>query len=132
MNGAFIPSTEAQRDDLPWGFSRWFSRPSATGALQLVVVEVELEPGAGHAFHHHPLQEEVLYVLDGQVQQWLEQDQRILHPGDAIFIHKGIVHASFNVSSRPAKFLAILGPSVGPEGYQTVDVSADAPWKDLR
>ena len=132
MNGAFIPSTEAQRDDAPWGVSRWFSRPSATGTRQLVVIEVELEPGAGHSFHRHPDQEEVLYVLEGQVDQWLEREHRTLHPGDAIFIHKDVVHASFNVSSRPAKFLAILGPSVGADGYLTVDVSEEPAWKDLR
>jgi hypothetical protein len=42
------------------------------------------------------------------------------------------VHASFNVSERNAKILAILGPCVGAEGYELVDVSRQEPWAHLR
>ena len=132
MSGQFIPNASATRDDLSWGFLRWFSRPETTQAANLVVIEVAIDPGFGHNFHKHPDQEEVLYVLDGQVEQWLEEEKRILHPGDAIFIGKGVVHASFNSSSRPAKFLAILGPCVTQDGYVSVEVGEEAPWKDLR
>jgi quercetin dioxygenase-like cupin family protein len=132
MSGQFIPNAAASRDDLSWGFLRWFSRPETTQASNLVVIEVAIDPGFGHNFHKHPDQEEVLYVLDGQVEQWLEKEKRILHPGDAIFIGKNVVHASFNHSSRPAKFLAILGPCVTADGYVSVEVGDEAPWKDLR
>ena len=43
-----------------------------------------------------------------------------------------MVHASFNVSSEPAKLLAILGPCSGSEGYELVDVANEAPWNGLR
>ena len=43
-----------------------------------------------------------------------------------------VVHASFNVSDRNAKLLAILGPCVGSEGYELVDVAQQEPWVSLK
>ncbi|MBI1924765.1 cupin domain-containing protein [Candidatus Poribacteria bacterium] len=132
MSGKFIPAAQAEREKLDWGTLAWLSRPTTTEAEQLVVIEVNLSPGYGHNFHKHPEQEEVIYVIEGSIEQWLRQEKRMLQPGDSVFIPADTVHASFNVSSRPAKVLAILGPCVGPEGYQLVDVSGDAPWNALR
>jgi hypothetical protein len=42
------------------------------------------------------------------------------------------VHAWFNTGQNRAKIIAILGPCVGPIGYELVDVANDAPWKTLR
>jgi len=49
-----------------------------------------------------------------------------------VFIPADTVHASFNVSGQTAKVLAILGPSIGEEGYQLVEVHDQAPWNSLR
>lgn len=132
MQGKFIAAADAERDRLDWGVMGWLSRPQTTGAQQLVVIEVTLEPGCGHNFHKHPAQEEVIYVVDGTVEQWIGQEKRVLHVGDGVFIGADVVHASFNVSSDNAKLIAILGPCVGAEGYQLVDVADESPWRDLR
>ena len=132
MTGRFVSSTEVQREQLDWGSLAWFSSPAASGAKDLVVIEVTLTPGGGHNFHKHPEQEEVIYVVDGEVEQWLEQEKRTLRSGDSVFIGRDVVHASFNISDRDAKLLAILGPCVGAEGYQLVDVASQEPWSSLR
>jgi quercetin dioxygenase-like cupin family protein len=132
MSGKFVFSSEAERETLDWGTLGWMSRPATTGARDLVVIEVNLLPGRGHNFHKHPDQEEVIYVLEGEVEQWLEQEHRILRPGDAVFIDADVVHASFNVSSAPARLLAILGPCVGEGGYVSVEMGEREPWKGLR
>lgn len=132
MNGKFIDGKSAERDTLDWGRMGWFSRPATTGASQLVSMEVELQPGFGHDFHKHPEQEEVIYVIEGMIEQWLEEERQMLEAGDAIFISPDIVHASFNTSNTPAKLLVSLSPCVGEEGYQLVDVSDQEPWRSLR
>jgi len=132
MTGKFVPSHEATREQLDWGILGWLSHPPGTGASQLTVIEVELMPGFGHNFHKHPDQEEVIYVVDGQVEQWLEKDHQVLTNGDSVFIGANVVHASFNVSDKPAKLLAILGPCVGEGGYELVEVFDQEPWKSLR
>jgi quercetin dioxygenase-like cupin family protein len=132
MTGKFVPSSEAEREQLDWGVLGWLSRPADTGTKHLVVIEVELMPGFGHNFHKHPDQEEVIYVIDGQVEQWLEKQSRVLQNGDSIFIGADVVHASFNVSDKPAKLLAILGPCMGEGGYELVEVFDQEPWSSLR
>lgn len=52
--------------------------------------------------------------------------------GDAAFIPAGVVHASFNTSAETATILAILGPSLGEEGYGVVEVADREPWASLR
>ena len=132
MSGKFIPAAEAEREQLDWGALAWLSRPQTTGAKDLVVIEVNLSPGGGHNFHKHPEQEEVIYVIEGTVEQWLRDEKRMLSSGDSIFIPADVVHASFNISSASAKLLAILGPCVSDEGYQLVDVADESPWNSLR
>lgn len=131
MSGKFVLASEAMRETLDWGTLGWMTRP-ATGAANLVVIEVNLLPGRGHNFHKHPDQEETIYVLAGEVEQWLAQERRVLRAGDAVFIAPDVVHASFNVSSTPAQLLAILGPCVGDGGYVSVEMGEQEPWKSLR
>jgi quercetin dioxygenase-like cupin family protein len=132
MIGKFISSTEVRREQLDWGSLGWFSSPTASNAKDLVVLEVSLSPGGGHNFHRHPNQEEVIYLIEGEIEQWLDREKRTLRPGDSVFIGADVVHATFNVSDRNVKLLAILGPCVGPEGYELVDVAKQEPWASLR
>ncbi len=128
----FINSTEVKREQLEWGSLAWFSSPADSNSKDLVVLEVSLNPASGHNFHKHPNQEEVIYVIEGEIEQWVDQEKRLLRPGDSAFIGADVVHASFNVSGRNAKLLAILGPCIGSEGYELVDVAKREPWASLR
>lgn len=132
MKGRFIPAGDVEWEQLEWGELGWISRPTFTGAQDVTVIEVSLKPGFGHDFHKHPDQEEVICVLSGEIEQWLEQDQQVLSAGDAIFIGAGVVHASFNVGSEPARLMVTLGPCAGEDGYVSVEVADQAPWNGLR
>lgn len=132
MTGTFMMSSDTPPEVLDWGKLRWMSHPPSTGAGQLTVIEVNITPGNGHDFHKHPEQEEVIYCISGRVEQWLDHEMRMLGPGDSVFIGADVVHASFNAGDSDARLLAILGPCVGDQGYELVDVAGEAPWKDLR
>ena len=132
MTGKFMMADETKPEVLDWGQLRWLSCPPATGAKELTVIDVTVAPGMGHDFHKHPDQEEVIYVIAGTVEQWMDREKRILGPGDSLFIPADMVHASFNVGAADARIVAILGPCVGEAGYELVDVAGDAPWNALR
>jgi quercetin dioxygenase-like cupin family protein len=132
MPGKFVIAKEIENKVEDWGTLRWLSNPPVTGATQLTVIDVGLNPGEGHNFHKHPDQEEVILVVAGKVEQWIDREKRTLGPGDCAFIPADVVHASFNTGESPAKIVAILGPCVGPMGYELVDVARDTPWKTLR
>lgn len=128
----FIMRSDMPKDVLDWGVMGWLANPKTVGNKQLTVLDVELAPGKGHDFHKHPDQEEVIVCVKGTVEQWIDQEKRMLNPGDAIYVDADVVHATFNMGDEPAFVLAILGPCVGEEGYEVVDVAGEAPWNSLR
>ena len=129
MKGVFVTASETVPEALDWGTRRWLSRPSLTGAETLVVVEVTLEPGNGHSFHRHPRQEEIVLVLDGEIEQFIEDERRVLKAGEAAFVPRGIIHASFNRGVKTARLLAIVAPGkgIGDDGYEVIEEAAQAP-----
>ncbi|MEZ4772008.1 MAG: cupin domain-containing protein [Bacteroidia bacterium] len=132
MNKTFITQSERKEEVLDWGILLRLAGPEKTNATQLVVIEVNIKPGKGHNFHKHPLQEEVIYVIEGKIEQWVGEEKRYLTPGESVFIPADKVHASFNAGTTDAKLLAILSPCVGEEGYDLVEVYDQAPWNGLR
>jgi quercetin dioxygenase-like cupin family protein len=132
MSKRFLHYADLERDAPYWGSMAWISRPSTTGAKDIVVAEVEFAPGGHHAFHYHPGQEEVLYVLSGLVEQWVDQEMRLLGPGDSAFVPPDVVHASFNASEGESRILVVVGPCVEPDGYVSVEVGDHEPWSGLR
>lgn len=132
MSGKFITTNEVERDTLDWGTLGHISRPPSTGASYVTAMEVILNPGMGHNFHKHPNQEEVIYVMDGEIEQWLEERKQVLRPGDSVFIPADVVHASFNVGNTAARLFVVLGPCDGDSGYVSVEVADQQPWSSLR
>ena len=49
-------------------------------------------------------------MIEGEIEQWVDREKRMLRAGDSAFICANVVHASFNVNNRKARLLAILGP----------------------
>jgi quercetin dioxygenase-like cupin family protein len=131
MPGKFMFQTEANPAVLDWGRFSWLSDPSK-GAKQLTVIDTIISPGKGLNFHLHPDQEEVMYVISGTIEQWIDREKQILGPGDSAFVPAGVVHTSVNVGTDEAKVLTILGLSMGHKGIELVDVSCVTPWNGLR
>lgn len=132
MKGTFLLHQKLERDGFDWGEIAWVCRPAAAEARQLAVLDVTITPTKGHEFHKHPDQEEVIYVISGSIEQWLEEKKQVLLPGDAVFIPANMVHASFALGDQDAHLLAIMGPSVGEGGYVMEDVSKEDRWIGLR
>jgi len=127
----FVTTAEALKEDYKGRTNYWMCRPEVCEARDIQVCRAILPAGEGHNFHTHPELEEVIYVLEGEVEQWVEKESRILRPGEVAHIPKGIVHATFNSSSNDAVILAILSPAAAT-GPFLVDVSGEEPWKSLR
>ncbi|MEI6461847.1 MAG: cupin domain-containing protein [Verrucomicrobiota bacterium] len=127
----FVTPAEAIKEEYKGRTNYWLSRPGLTEAKQLQICQATLPPGEGHNFHTHPELEEVIYVLSGEVEQWVEKEFRLLKAGEVAHIPAGVVHATFNSSNADAVILAILSPgeSTGPF---MVDVSGEAPWDQIR
>ena len=127
----FVTPAQARVHYAPWGKHWWLSKPGLTDTRQLTLVRVTMRPGTGHQFHYHPAREEIIYVIDGVAEQWVDKEKRRLQAGECAFIPEKVVHAIFNSSSRPMTFLAILSPAKA-KGPFLVDCYDDEPWRNLR
>jgi quercetin dioxygenase-like cupin family protein len=131
MPGSFKTRESLPRQEHDWGVFAQVSGPR-DGLVGIVAIEATFLPGKCHDFHRHPGQEEVIYVIEGTIEQWLEQEKRVLSAGDSVVISASAVHATFNDGDEAAKILAILSPAVGDDGYGVEDVSGEKPWASLR
>ncbi|PKB72323.1 MAG: hypothetical protein BZY87_00590 [SAR202 cluster bacterium Io17-Chloro-G6] len=80
----------------------------------LTVVDAGIDPGAGLALHIHPHYEEATLVVEGNIEAVLENETRILGPGDLLLAPAGVEHTITNQSEKPARVLAIY-PTTTPE-----------------
>lgn len=118
-------------ETLERGVHHWFSRPDITKSENLIVTRVDVEPDGGHPFHLHPTMDEVIYILSGKAEQWIEKEVQALGAGEAVYIPKNVVHATFNEGVETLSFLAILSPAADLEGSM-VYVHEEEPWKSLK
>jgi quercetin dioxygenase-like cupin family protein len=126
----FVTATNLQHSDFPWCHVETMSNPEIVGAKEIILVRATFPPHAAHKFHTHPGREEIIYVISGQAEQWVEKEKRLLNPGEMAHIPKNTPHATRNPSSSPLIFLAILSPVEAP-GEFTVDVFDQEPWQTL-
>jgi quercetin dioxygenase-like cupin family protein len=128
----FVSFSEAEVEPVPPGkVHHWYCRPGMVRDTNLLFVRAHLQPGEAHRFHHHPHMEEILYVLSGTCEQWVEREKRIMRPGDSLYLPTGIVHGTYNIGDGVLDFLAILSPARNP-GPITVEVANEEPWSSLR
>jgi quercetin dioxygenase-like cupin family protein len=126
-----VPFSEAEVEKLPGKTHFWHCKPGMVADTNLMFVRAQLPQGEAHRFHHHPHMEEILYILSGTAEQWIEREKRIMYPGDSIYLPAGMVHGTYNAGAEPLDFLAVLSPAKSePPG--TVEVADQEPWKSLR
>lgn len=131
QNLRFVTPAELESERLDWGHLEWMCRSGLCDAEQLMLCRVHIEPGQGHNFHRHPQLEEIIYVIEGQAEQWVDQQKRILQGGETAHIPRDVVHATFNCGSGTLVVLAILSPAKH-EGPFLVEVADEEPWRSLR
>jgi len=126
----FVAATETEVEEFPGQLNRWYFKDGLGDAENLALVRGCLAEGGGHPFHNHPEMDEIIYVLSGEMRQWLETESRILRAGDSLYIPRGVIHGCKNEQTTPCEFLAILTPGkiVGP---LSVDYSNVEPWVSL-
>ncbi|MDQ6899312.1 MAG: cupin domain-containing protein [Candidatus Dormibacteraeota bacterium] len=78
------------------------------GAFSLIVQPVE--PGRLAPPHVHWGEDEFSYVLEGELGARVGDHEVVAGPGSIILKPKGVPHAFWNATSKPAKFIEIISP----------------------
>ncbi|MCB1225335.1 MAG: cupin domain-containing protein [Verrucomicrobiales bacterium] len=133
---SFTLIQDAARETNAWTNNEWLCRPDLVPAEKLLLVRANMDPWHCHPFHYHPHREEIIYVIYGRAEQWVDGKKQILSAGEMAHIPPGVVHATYNPHAEPLVFLAILSPAkldeLAASDPDPVDVSTEAPWATLR
>lgn len=74
------------------------------------VVELITEPGQGVAVHVHENEDELVYVLDGDVEVTLGEQKMNAEAGIMALLPRGIPHGFTNVGDGPSRLLVTILP----------------------
>ena len=80
------------------------------------LAEARLAPGLATEPHFHPRTEEIYYVLNGEAEMTIDDEQQTVGAGDAIGISPGQVHTIRNTGEEMLIFLCCCAP-----GYEHDD-----------
>ena len=87
-----------------WGTVRILSEPAVTGAERFSFGVVELQPGKGHDRHNHPGAEEIIYVLEGEGEQMVDDRPPVkVGPGASIYVPADVFHSTLNTGTQPLR-----------------------------
>ena len=132
----FVLNGETIGETNDWTFNDWMCRPDLADLRKLLMVRATMLPRTCHPFHVHPYREEIIHVVTGRAEQWVDGGYRILGPGEIAVIPAGIPHATYNPFDEALVFHAILSPAVleGSEADEPDprDVSLTEPWCSIR
>jgi mannose-6-phosphate isomerase-like protein (cupin superfamily) len=126
-----VPLSETEVEKLPGKTHFWHCKPGMVKDTNLMFVRAQLPSGEAHRFHYHPHMEEILYILSGTAEQWIEGEKRTMTLGDSIYIPTALIHATYNAGPDILDFLAILSPAKTP-APPTIEVADEEPWRSLR
>ena len=109
----------------------WHYHPQTAEKAEFYMVKVVMPVGGAHNFHVHPESHEMLYIIKGTAEQWVENEKKLLNEGDSVYIAANVAHGTFNAADEELHFLAILSPAGGWEAG-TIDVGDQEPYASYR
>jgi mannose-6-phosphate isomerase-like protein (cupin superfamily) len=86
---------------------------------QCSLAEEILPPGASVTPHHHEVIEEIYYVIEGEGVMRIDDEEREVGAGDAVYIPRFSRHTLTNTGNGPMKILLICGPAFFYEDHRT-------------
>jgi len=86
---------------------------------QCSLAEEILPAGASVTPHHHEVIEEIYYVIEGEGMMRIDDEEREVEAGDAVYIPRFSRHTLTNTGNGPMKILLICGPAFFYEDHRT-------------
>ncbi|RWL17775.1 MAG: cupin domain-containing protein [Mesorhizobium sp.] len=84
---------------------------ACNGATQLCIFEQWVVPAVGAPTHSHPV-EEVLTVIAGKAEMWIDEEHIALTAGQSLVVPAGRKHGFRNIGSEMLHIHAVLASSI--------------------
>jgi quercetin dioxygenase-like cupin family protein len=84
---------------------------AGNGATQLCIFEQWIAPETGAPTHVHPV-EEVLTVLEGEAEMWLDEERTAVSAGQTFIVPAGRKHGFRNIGAATLHIHAVLASAM--------------------
>ncbi|MED1443623.1 cupin domain-containing protein [Aeribacillus composti] len=99
-----------------WGTIKFTSTPELTGSTTFSAGIVIVDPGKGHGRHNHPGAEEIMYIISGEGEQMVEDENGNpqvfkISAGSTVYIPESRYHYSINTGWEPMRVFVLYSPA---------------------
>ncbi|MAX25999.1 MAG: cupin [Phycisphaeraceae bacterium] len=103
---SLIDDAHAQKERFDWGELHWYASGALSAASGLTVGRCILNAKSANPIHYHPNCEEVLHVLSGEIEHYIDGEGWFsMNAGDSITIPVNLKHGARNVGDGDAHLL---------------------------
>lgn len=118
-NNYFVYPQNVSAFGFDWGRLALTVAPEVNGASRFSGGVVDLPSGQGHARHNHPGAEEIIFVISGEGEQMVEDEDgnpitMTVTAGCTVYVPESRFHSTKNTGSGPMQLFVVYSPA-GPE-----------------
>jgi oxalate decarboxylase/phosphoglucose isomerase-like protein (cupin superfamily) len=115
----FVYPRDVDAFGFDWGRLSLTVAPETNGAQKFSGGVVDLPSGKGHSRHNHPGAEEIIFVISGEGEQMVEDENgnpitQKVGPGCTVFVPNSRFHSTLNTGAGPMQLFVVYSPA-GPE-----------------
>lgn len=115
----FVYPREVDTFAFDWGRLSLTVAPEVNGAARFSGGVVDLQKGQGHVRHNHPGAEEIIFVISGNGDQMVEDENgnpvvQTVGPGCTVYVPESRFHSTSNTGNEPMQLFVVYSPA-GPE-----------------
>lgn len=103
--GTVVSTNDVPTHEFPWGAIKWLCSGEIDPQAKQTLGIVFINPGMSNPAHSHPNCDELLYVIDGQCEHGLGDEEHHLEAGMMIRVPAGVAHSAHNSGWEPVKML---------------------------
>jgi quercetin dioxygenase-like cupin family protein len=114
-----IHESEVEEKKIPGRFIRWIADDKTLQPKHLSSCVIRVMPGETvQPAHSHPEGEELIYIMSGSGEAWVDGKIKPMRTGTAILFEQGSVHMIRNVGGEEMKVVCFFAPPTGLENYR--------------
>jgi mannose-6-phosphate isomerase-like protein (cupin superfamily) len=114
-----IHETDVEEKKIPGRFIRWIADDKTLQPKHLSSCVIRVLPGETvQPAHAHTEGEELIYIMSGTGQVWVNGEIQPMRTGTAVLFEQGQVHMIRNVGDEEMKVICFFAPPTGLDNYE--------------
>jgi mannose-6-phosphate isomerase-like protein (cupin superfamily) len=110
--------SDIRRQQLPGRELQWLVTPETIGAEKISMAVMDCPPGSTvRPLHSHKDIEEILFILEGQGEAWVDGEVAAFRQGDAVLFPANSKHMVRNTGNTSLRTCSIFSPPTTPDSY---------------